>query len=152
MKFSRNFVNIFENVEKSLNFLAKCTEFWQNFDRTLMWKVRMVRSLADRTFQLRFSLGEVEHSLPSSFGLRLLFGLTSKEGIERMNWISDNLFGFGNFREHLQDLVLISANLYIFIFSKHSRTSDKCYYYLYTIFSSKVSFSTSDANFHRNSA
>ena len=35
------------------NFLAKCIEFWQNFDRTLMWKVRMVRSLADRTFQLR---------------------------------------------------------------------------------------------------
>ena len=26
-------------------------EFWQNFDRILMWKVRMVRSVADRTFQ-----------------------------------------------------------------------------------------------------
>ena len=46
--------NIFENVENPefLNFLAKCIEFWQNFDRTLMWKVRMVRSLADRTFEL----------------------------------------------------------------------------------------------------
>ena len=30
-----------------------CTEFWQNFDRTLMWKIRMVRSLADRAFRLR---------------------------------------------------------------------------------------------------
>ena len=28
-------------------------EFWQNFDRILMWKVRMVRSVADRTFQPR---------------------------------------------------------------------------------------------------
>ena len=37
-----------------LNFLAECTEFWRNFYRTLMWKVRMVRSLADRTFQIRF--------------------------------------------------------------------------------------------------
>ena len=27
----------------------------KNFDRTLMWKVRLVRSLADRTFQLRQS-------------------------------------------------------------------------------------------------
>ena len=29
------------------------TEFWQNVNRTLMWKVRMARSLAVRTFQLR---------------------------------------------------------------------------------------------------
>ena len=41
-------------ILNSVNFLARCTEFWQNFDRTLMWKVRMVRSLADRTFQLRY--------------------------------------------------------------------------------------------------
>ena len=36
-----------------LNFLAKMYWIWQNFDRTLMWKVRMDRSLADRAFQLR---------------------------------------------------------------------------------------------------
>ena len=29
-------------------------EFRKNSDRTPIWKVRMVRSLADRTFQLRF--------------------------------------------------------------------------------------------------
>ena len=61
MKFYRNFANMFENVEKwfkilnleFLKFLPKCIEFWQNFDRTLMWTVRMVRPLAYRTFQLR---------------------------------------------------------------------------------------------------
>ena len=58
MKFCRNFVDILENVEisnfpKFLNFPAKIPEFWKNFDRTLIWKVRMVRSLADRTFQIR---------------------------------------------------------------------------------------------------
>jgi len=49
--------DIFESVENSwnlkiLNFLAKVPEFWPNSDRTLIWIVRMVRSLADRTFQL----------------------------------------------------------------------------------------------------
>ena len=40
---------------KFLNFwwiLAKSPPFWEKYDRTLIWKVRMVRSLADRTFQL----------------------------------------------------------------------------------------------------
>ena len=44
--FSKNF-----KILNLLNFLERCTEFWQNFGRTLMWKVRMVRSLADRTSQ-----------------------------------------------------------------------------------------------------
>ena len=34
-------------------FLAKIPEFWMNSDRTPIWIVRLVRSLADRTFQLR---------------------------------------------------------------------------------------------------
>ena len=49
------------------NFLAKCTEFWQNFDRTLMWKVRMVRSLADRTCQLRGRLASRSRTVPHKF-------------------------------------------------------------------------------------
>ena len=58
MKFCRNFADIFENVEikiflKFLNFLAKIPEFRKNSDRTLIGIVRLVRSLADRTFQLR---------------------------------------------------------------------------------------------------
>ena len=53
----RNFADILENVEMFnvpifVNFLAKILEFWKNSDRTPIWKVRMVRSLADRTFQL----------------------------------------------------------------------------------------------------
>ena len=36
-------------------------EFWQNFDRILMWKVRMVRSVADRTFQPRSEGQPVRH-------------------------------------------------------------------------------------------
>ena len=35
-----------------LNFLAKIPEFWTNSDQSPIWKVRMVRSLSDRTFQL----------------------------------------------------------------------------------------------------
>ena len=35
------------------NFLAKIPKFWKNSDRTLIWIVRLVRSLANRTFQLR---------------------------------------------------------------------------------------------------
>ena len=40
------------NFMNFLNFQAKIPEFSKNFDRTLIWKVRVVRSLADRTFQL----------------------------------------------------------------------------------------------------
>ena len=40
-------------ISEFLNFLAKIPEFWKNSDGTPIWKVRMVRSLADRTFQLR---------------------------------------------------------------------------------------------------
>ena len=39
-----------------VNFLTKVPEFWLILDRshrTLIWKVRMIRSLADRTFQFR---------------------------------------------------------------------------------------------------
>ena len=57
MKFYRNFTNIFwENIEifyELLNILAKIPEFWKNIDRTPMWIVRLVRSLAGRTFQPR---------------------------------------------------------------------------------------------------
>ena len=42
----RNFLNFF-------NFLAKIPEICKNFHRTLIAIVRLVRSLADRTFQLR---------------------------------------------------------------------------------------------------
>ena len=60
-RFWRKFIgislNTLENVENFSNFrnfwkkLMYFPEFWQNFDRILMWKVRMVRSVADRTFQ-----------------------------------------------------------------------------------------------------
>ena len=40
---------------KFLSFLARCIEFWKNSDRTPIWIVRLVRSLADRTFQPRWS-------------------------------------------------------------------------------------------------
>ena len=40
------------NFSEFFKFLAKIPEFGKNFDRIVMWKVRMVRSLADRTFQL----------------------------------------------------------------------------------------------------
>ena len=53
MKFCRNFADNLENVEHFRNFLANIPEFWKTSDRTRIWKVRMVRSLADRTFQLR---------------------------------------------------------------------------------------------------
>ena len=57
MKFRRSFADILENVEiipKSLNFVAKIPEFLKNSDRITILKVRLVRSLADRTFQPRF--------------------------------------------------------------------------------------------------
>ena len=57
MKFCRNFADILENVEiwNFLDFLIFWRKFLnkhfcKNFDRTLIWKVRMVRSLADRTW------------------------------------------------------------------------------------------------------
>ena len=43
------------NVLNFFDFLAKFPEFCKNFDRAPIWIVRWVRSLADRTFQLRFS-------------------------------------------------------------------------------------------------
>ena len=54
-KFRRYFRKCW-NLSEMLNFLAKIPEIWKNFDRTQMWKVRMVRSLADRTFQPRCAL------------------------------------------------------------------------------------------------
>ena len=61
MKFYRNFADILENVENFqifwifLIFLSKIPDlkFCKNSDRTLIGIVRLVRSLADRTFQLR---------------------------------------------------------------------------------------------------
>ena len=64
MKFYRNFADILENDKmlknsfniefpNFLNFLAKIPKFCRNFHRTLIAIVRSVRSLADRTLQLR---------------------------------------------------------------------------------------------------
>ena len=44
--------------------LAKSSLFWENFDRTLIWKVRMVRSLADRTFQLASATAAIASRAP----------------------------------------------------------------------------------------
>ena len=44
---------IFSKMLKKPDFFLKFLANVLNFDRTLMWKIRMVRSLADRTFQLR---------------------------------------------------------------------------------------------------
>ena len=58
MNISRNFAKYFRKCWTFLKFLdfwwilAKSPLFWENFDRTLIWIFRMVRSLADRTFQL----------------------------------------------------------------------------------------------------
>ena len=55
IKFYRNFANILENVEIFWIVLAKIPDFWKNSDRTPIWIVRLVRSLADRTFQPRYA-------------------------------------------------------------------------------------------------
>ena len=110
-----------------MNFLAKFKfpEFCRNFHRTLIAIVRSVRSLADRTFQLRPTLRRRpsrRRRRPSRGPLRRLRRRVLKlqrpsmwKSLQRQRWLSYRFsqHGYGfNWRECQLELVLLCLAMY----------------------------------------
>ena len=71
-EFGQNSVRIQENSSKIFRkFLKKVPEFWQNFNRILMSKIRMIRLLANQIFQpqVTFSTGAALSALAGYVGM-----------------------------------------------------------------------------------